>query len=102
MLTFWVMTTDETLGACELCEMAHDRWAIETFGFKELNEQVGFQKAHTKNPKAKETLLLLWLLGVALLKEFQYKLAEMKEWKDLKVRKTKALIAQLILSTVIL
>ena len=98
-LTFWGMTTDETLSASELREVAHDRWAIETNGFKELNEQVGSKKAHIKNQKAKEALMLMWFLGMALLKAFQNKLAEVKEWKELTVRKTKALIAQFILST---
>lgn len=100
-LTFWVITTDETLEASELREMAHDRWSIENNGFKELNEQVGSKKAHIKNPKVKETLLLMWLIGMGLLKAFQHTLAEMKEWNELTARKTKAFIAQMILSTVL-
>jgi hypothetical protein len=96
-LTFWVMTTDESLKAEELREVAHSRWAIENHGFKELNEQVGSKQAYIKNASVKEALLLMWFLGMSLLKAFMLKLAQLDDWRTWGVRKTKALIAQVII-----
>jgi len=57
---FWVLTTDESLSAAELRELAHARWAIENNGFKRTNAAVGSKKAYLKDAAAKEALLLLW------------------------------------------
>lgn len=100
-LTFWVITTDEALTAVELREIAHARWAIENNGFKELNEQVGSKQAYIKNERVKEALLLMWFLGMSLLKAFMLKLAQLDDWRKWGVRKTKTLIAQVIVSTVL-
>jgi hypothetical protein len=96
-LRFWVITTDESLKADELREMAHNRWAIENNGFKELNEQVGSKRSYIKNARVKEALLLIWFLGMSLLKAFLLKLAQLDAWRKWGVRKTKALIAQVII-----
>ena len=98
-LTFWVITTDESLTAEELREIAHDRWAIETNGFKELNEQVGSKKRYIKNRKVKEALVLIWGLGMSLLKAFQLFLDTQPDWARWGVRKTKKLIAQEIIAS---
>jgi len=98
-LTFWVITTDESLTAEELREIAHDRWAIETNGFKELNEQVGSKKRYIKNLKVKEALVLIWGLGMSLLKAYQRFLETQEEWIRWGVRKTKKLIAQEIIAS---
>jgi hypothetical protein len=94
---FWVLTTDETLSAAELREIAHNRWSIENLQFKETNEQVGSKRAYIKNPTAKEALLRMWFLGMALLKEFKAHLETLPEWVNWTVKKTKKLIAQAIL-----
>ena len=101
-LTFWVITTDESLTAEELREIAHDRWAIETNGFKELNEQVGSKKRYIKNLKVKEALVLIWGLGMSLLKAYQCFLETQEEWIRWGVRKTKKLLAQEIIASLIL
>lgn len=98
-LTFWVITTDESLTAEELREIAHDRWAIETNGFKELNEQVGSKKRYIKNLKVKEALVLIWGLGMSLLKAYQCFLDTQDEWIRWGVRKTKKLLAQEIIAS---
>jgi hypothetical protein len=99
-LSFWVITTDESLSAEECREIAHDRWAIETNGFKELNEQVGSNKGYIKNLHVKEALLLIWGLGMSLLKAFRRWLDSQEEWIRWGVRKTKKFIAQVILGGV--
>jgi len=96
-LTFWVITTDENLTAMECREIAHDRWAIETNGFKELNEQVGSKKRYIKNLKVKEALVLIWGLGMSLLKAYQCFLDTQEEWIRWGVKKTKNLLAQEII-----
>jgi len=94
---FWVLTTDETLSAAELREIAHNRWSIENQQFKETNEQVKSKRAYIKNKTVKEALLRIWFLGMTLLKEFKAYLETLPEWISWAVKKTKKLIAQVIL-----
>jgi hypothetical protein len=94
---FCVLTTDQTLSASELREIAHSRWSIENHQFKETNEQVGSKKAYIKNPRVKEALLRMLFLGMALLKEFKAHLETLPQWINLTAKKTKKLIAQVIL-----
>lgn len=95
--SFWVMTTDESLTASELREIAHHRWTIENNQFKELNELTAGKRKYIKNPKAKEALAMMGLLGLILLKAFRVHLESLKAWSDWKVKKTKNLLAQAIL-----
>lgn len=94
---FWVITTDEALNASELREIAHNRWSIENRQFKETNEQVGSKRGYIQKAKVKEALLRMWFLGMALLKEFKACLETLPEWINWPVKKTKKLIAQVIL-----
>jgi hypothetical protein len=98
-LSFWVITTDESLTAMECREIAHDRWAIETNGFKELNEQVGSKTRYIKNLKVKEALVLIWGLGMSLLKAYQRFLDTQDDWIRWGVKKTKKLLAQEIIES---
>ena len=93
---FWVITTDETLTALEMREMAHDRWAIENNGFKETSQRVGSKNSYIKNADVKETLLLMWLAGMTLLKAFRLSLECTSEWRQWGARKTKNLVAKII------
>jgi len=95
--SFWVVTTDETLTPEELREMAHNRWTIENHQFKELNAQTGSKKGCLKNSHAKEALLRMWFMGLALLKAFRLHLETLEEWRSWKIKKTKKLIAQVVL-----
>lgn len=95
--SFWVVTTDESLTGPELREMAHNRWTIENNQFKELNFQTGSKNGYIKDPRAKEVLLRMWFLGLALLKAFRLHLDTLPAWRDWGVKKTKKLLAQVIL-----
>ena len=95
-IEFWVITTDQTLRAAELREIAHNRWSIENRQFKETNEQVKSKRAYIKNATAKEACLRIWFLGMALLKEFKAHLESLPQWVNWTVKKTKKLIAQVI------
>ena len=94
---FWVLTTDESLGAAELRELAHARWAIENNGFKYLNAAVGSKQAYLKDAAAKEALLLLWGIGLALREAFRLWLETQAAWRDWGVKKTARLLSQCIL-----
>lgn len=94
---FWVLTTDETLTAAELREIAHNRWSIENNQFKETNEQVGSKRAYIKDPTTKEACLRMWFLGMALLKEFMAHLKTLPGYLSWGVKKTKGLAVEIIL-----
>lgn len=96
---FWVLTTDATLRAAELREVAHARWAIENLGFKATNAQVGSKLGYIRNPRVKETRLLLWSWGLALLGAWQWWLSQQPAWRQWGVRKTKALIGLVLTVT---
>ena len=94
---FWVLTTDESLGAAELRELARARWAIENNGFKRTNAAVGSKQAYLKDAAAKEALLLLWGIGLALREAFRLWLETQAAWRDWGVKKTARLLSQCIL-----
>jgi hypothetical protein len=96
---FWVLTTDATLGAAELRTVAHARWGIENLGFKATNAQVGSKLGYIRNARVKETLLLLWSWGLALLGAWQWWLSQQPAWQQWGVRKTKALIGLVLTVT---
>ncbi len=96
---FWVLTTDATLRATELREVAHARWGIENLGFKATNAQVGSKLGYIRNARVKETLLLLWSWGLALLGAWQWWLSQQPAWRAWGVRKTKALIGLVLTVT---
>jgi len=96
---FWVLTTDATLRAAELREVAHARWAIENLGFKATNAQVGSKLGYIRNARVKEMLLLLWSWGLALLGAWQWWLSQQPAWQQWRVRKTKWLIGLVLTVT---
>lgn len=61
---FWVITTDESLNALEMRQLAHLRWQIENNVFKRLNELVGSKRGWIRNAQLKAVLLVLWLVGL--------------------------------------
>jgi hypothetical protein len=67
--TFWVITTDETLSANDMRELAHRRWSIENHGFRALNEAMNSKHIWTrgKNSEATfEALMLMMILSFML------------------------------------
>lgn len=67
---FWVLTTDETLSAMAMRELAHLRWRIENNGFKQLNGQTNCDHVYTHEPNAFEALTLMLFIGFNLLQLF--------------------------------
>jgi hypothetical protein len=70
--TFWVLTTDETLKAEEMRELAHTRWQIENNGFKTLNAVMGSKRGYLKNHHARYALLLISNIGVTLRNAYEW------------------------------
>lgn len=96
---FWVLRTDVSLRAVELREVAHARWGIENLGFKATNAQVGSKLGYIRNPRVKETLLLLWSWGLGLMGAWMRWLSQQPAWRAWGVRKTKALIGLVLTVT---
>jgi hypothetical protein len=96
---FWVLTTDATLTAEELREVAHARWGIENLGFKAANAQVGSKLGYVRNARVKETLLLLWSWGLGLLGAWMQQLRQQTAWRQWPVRKTKWLVGLVLTVT---
>jgi len=94
---FWVITTDRSLSGEEMRELAHARWATENNGFKRTNATVGSKKAYLKDAAAKEALLLLWGIGLALHQAFWLWLDSQPSWRDWGVKKTGCFLSQCIL-----
>jgi len=74
----------------------HARWAIENNGFKHLNAAVGSKKAYLKDAAAKEALLLLWGIGLALAEAYWVWLEGQAAWRDWGVKETAWLLSQWI------
>jgi len=64
---FWAITTDTSLSAEDMRELAHFRWEIENNTFKRLNSLVGSKRGYIRNEKVKRALLLIWFVGLILL-----------------------------------
>lgn len=94
--TFWVITTDQSLSAAELREIAHLRWRIENNAFKELSEQLGTKRAYIKNVHAKQAVMLMGFMGMTLLQAFELFLETFEEWHQWRVRKTKRVVGYVV------
>lgn len=68
--TFWCFTTDESLTAEDLREVAHRRWKIENNVFRRLSALVDSKRDLTNDAHVREALLGLWFLGFNLLAAF--------------------------------
>lgn len=88
--TFWVITTDESLSAADLRELAHRRWSVENNGFKMLNEQMNSKHIWTRGSHSRptfEVLMLCMFLSFGMLKAFGATLDESQLWERWKLRK---------------
>jgi hypothetical protein len=86
--TFWVISTDESLSAGDLRELAHRRWSIENNGFKMLNEQMNSKHVWTRGARSRQTfevLMLCMFLSFGMLKAFEAELDEDQLWESWKL-----------------
>ena len=88
--TFWVITTDLSLSAEDLRELAHLRWSIENHGFRAMNDQMNSKHQWTRGGKAPavfEVLMLLMLWTFLLVLAYHAKLDPEQLWKTRRVRR---------------
>jgi hypothetical protein len=88
--TFWVVTTDSTLGGNDMRELAHRRWSIENHGFRALNDAMNSKHVWTRGKNSAQTfeaLMLLMLLSFLLVTAFNAQLEEADLWKGYRVRR---------------
>jgi hypothetical protein len=69
--TYWVFTSDQSLSARGLRQLAHHRWAIENNQFKELNELVGSKSGYIQSSIKKHVILFWQMIGWALFQAFR-------------------------------
>ncbi len=88
--TFWIVTTDTSLSANDMRELAHRRWSIENHGFRALNDAMNSKHVWTRGEHAEqtfETLMLIMLLSFMLVVAYQAQLEPERIWKHWRLRK---------------
>jgi hypothetical protein len=86
---FWIITTDLTLTAKDMRELAHRRWSIENHGFRALNGAMNSKHAWTRGQNAAETfeaLMLMMLLSFMLVVSYHAQLDSQAIWNQLRLR----------------
>lgn len=87
---FWIITTDLTLTAEQMRELAHLRWSIENDAFRALNAAVNSKHVWTRGKHAAEVfevLLLLMFLAFTLVLAYRAQLEEAALWESRRLRR---------------
>jgi hypothetical protein len=99
--TWWIVTTDLTLTAEQIRELAHRRWSIENHTFRAMNGHMNTKHVWTRGRKAPETfeaLMLLMALAFTLVLAFQAHLDRKALWEGYRLRRvTLAYLAECLL-----
>lgn len=88
--TFWVITTDLSLSAEDLRELAHLRWSIENHGFRAMNDQMNSKHQWTRGENAAQTFEILMLLMIwtfLLILAYHASLSIERLWKTRHLRR---------------
>ena len=88
--TFWIVTTDTSLTANDMRELAHRRWTIENHGFRALNDAMNSKHVWTRGEHAEQTfeaLMLIMLLSFMMVVSYQAQLEPEKIWRQWRLRK---------------
>ncbi len=88
--TFWIVTTDSSLTAEAMRELAHLRWSIENPGFRALNEAMNSKHIWTRGGRGAEefeALMLMMLLSFLLVVAFHAELGEDKLFRKYRLRR---------------
>ena len=82
---FWIITTDLTLTAEQMRELAHLRWSIENHAFRALNAAVNSKHVWTRGKHAAEVfeaLMLMMFLAFTLVLAYHAQLDTETLWKS--------------------
>jgi hypothetical protein len=88
--TFWIVTTDSTLSANDMRELAHRRWSIENHGFRTLNDAMNSKHVWTRGKHAAETfeaLMLMMILSFVLVVAYHAQLDPQEIWRKYRLRR---------------
>ena len=88
--TFWIVTTDVTLSAEQMRELAHSRWSIENHTFRALNAYVDSKHVWTRGRQAAETFeawMLIVALSFTLVLAYHAHLDSEQLWEALRLRR---------------
>jgi hypothetical protein len=88
--TFWIVTTDVTLTAGQMRELAHSRWSIENHTFRALNGYMDSKHVWTRGAHAAETFeawMLIVALSFTLVLAYHAHLDFEKLWEALQLRR---------------
>ena len=87
--TFWIVTTDVTLTAEQMRELAHLRWSIENHGFRALNDQVNSKHKWARGQDAQErveTLMLILFTAFLLVLAYHAHVDKEALWEEYQLR----------------
>lgn len=88
--TFWIITTEVTLTAQQMRELAHRRWSIENHAFRALKEHVDSKHLWVRGKQAAqafETLMLVLLLSFTLVLAYHAHLDSAELWETRRLRR---------------
>jgi hypothetical protein len=88
--THWIVTTDLTLSAAQMRELAHRRWSIENHTFRALNDHMNSKHVWTRGAHAEktyETLLLLMMLAFTLTLAYHARIDADELWQSRRLRR---------------
>ncbi len=88
--TFWIITTDLTLSADQMRELAHLRWSIENHAFRALNAAVNSKHVWARGEQAAltfEVLMLMMFLAFTLVLAYHAHLDREALWRAFRLRR---------------
>ena len=88
--TWWIVTTDLSLTAKQMRELAHRRWSIENDAFRAMNAHMNSKHIWARGKNAKKTnkvLMLLMALAFTLLLAYRASLDLAELWEHRRLRK---------------
>jgi hypothetical protein len=89
--TFWIVTTDQSLTALQMRELAHRRWSIENDAFRALSAAVDSKHVWTRGKNAAaifEVLMLLMFLAFTLSLAYHAGLDQVRLWEMFRLRRS--------------
>lgn len=89
--TFWIVTTDASLTAEQMRELAHLRWSIENHAFRALSAAVDSKHVWTRGARSAETyevLMLLMFLAFTLVLAYHAELDRERLWETFRLRRS--------------
>ena len=89
--TFWVVTTDQSLTALQMRELAHLRWSIENDAFRALSAAVDSKHVWTRGKNSAaifEVLMLLMFLAFTLSLAYHAELDRDRLWEMFRLRRS--------------